>query len=305
MRIYNGAVDRPSRILVLLVVLLVATIIVASPARRSEAGPEDEQAVQQEMPSSFFLMTRLLSLGFILQIAAIIHWSRKRPDTFWIWIIIIGGFIGALAYFLVEGLPDLRGLGSALRGPARRKRIRVLRAIIMDNPAAGNYEELGELLLMEKRWQEAREAFDHALSSRSDSIDPFYRRGIACFELGLMEDALSDLHRVIEADPKYDYSNAYCRYAKALARSGRTAEAMAAFERLSESSSASEILCTCAEFFAVQGRYGEAAEIAQRIVQRSLTMPGYQRRRDRVWIRKAKALLRKLKSMKAMETAAA
>jgi tetratricopeptide (TPR) repeat protein len=137
-------------------------------------APADEQP----QPRQFSLLGELFAYGFVLQIAAAIHWARRRPDTFWLWIIIIGGFIGALAYFLIEG-PDFGNIGRSLKGPGRRRRIRMLRALILDNPSAGNYEELGELLLLEKRYAEAREAYDHALAARTDHIDPFYRRALA------------------------------------------------------------------------------------------------------------------------------
>src|SRR6266545_2453648 len=60
--------------------------------------------------------------GVIVQIAAIIHWSRKRPATYWLFIIIFFGFLGALAYFLVEGI-DFDAMGRSVRGPSRRRRI--------------------------------------------------------------------------------------------------------------------------------------------------------------------------------------
>src|SRR5204862_399168 len=82
--------------------------------------------------------------GVIVQIAAIVHWSRKRPATYWLFIIIFFGFLGALAYFLVEGI-DFDAMGKSIRGPSRRRRIHALQALIRDNPSAGNYEELGEL----------------------------------------------------------------------------------------------------------------------------------------------------------------
>ena len=34
----------------------------------------------------------LFGYGFLFQVAAVIHWSRKRPEAFWLWIIIIGGW---------------------------------------------------------------------------------------------------------------------------------------------------------------------------------------------------------------------
>ena len=265
--------------------ILVVCLSFAMLAQEEEPPPRARQ---------FSPIRGVFAYGFLLQIAAVIHWSRKRPETFWLWIIIIGGFIGALAYFLIEGRPDFGSIGRSLKGPARRKRIRMLRAIVLDNPSAGNFEELGELLLLEKRYAEAREAFDRALGARTDSIDPFYRRALALFQLREYDAAARDLEHVTAVDPKYDYSNAFCLYARTLALTGRKAEALAAFEQLVERSHSAETLYEAAAFFAENGRPAAARELAQRIIAREMTMPRYQKRRDRVWLRKTKALRRKL-----------
>jgi hypothetical protein len=246
-------------------------------------------------PRGFSLMGGLFAYGFLLQIAAVIHWARKRPETFWLWIIIIGGFIGALAYFLIEGMPDFGSMERRLKGPGRRRRIRVLRAMVLDNPSAGNFEELGELLLLEKRWAEAREAYDRALSVRTDSVDPVYRRAQALFQLHEYEAAAHDLKRVTDVDPKYDYSSAFCLYARTLGLMGKRDQALAAFDQLVERSHSAETLYEAAAFFARNGRETAASEIVDRIVAREMTMPRYQKRRDRVWLRKAKALGRRLR----------
>lgn len=257
------------------------------------------QEEQPPRPREFSLIGGLFAYGFLLQLAAVIHWARKRPDTFWLWIIIIGGFIGALAYFLIEGMPDFDSLARRLKGPGRRRRIRVLRALVLDNPSAGNFEELGELLLLEKRYGEAREAFDRALAVRTDSIDPFYRRALALFQLRDYEAAARDLRHVTTVDPTYDYSSAFCLYARTLGQMNRTTEALAAFDQLVERSHSAETLYEAAKFFAENGRETSAREIVQRIVARELTMPRYQKRRDRRWLRKAKALDRKLRKTRA------
>ena len=255
---------------------------------------------QQGMAHGSFV-GHLFGYGFVFQVAAVIHWSRKRPDSFWLWIIIIGGIIGALAYFLIEGLPDFRNVQRTLRGPARRKRIRVLRALVIQNPSAGNYEELGELLLEEKRYRDARDAFDRALSARADSIDPFYRRGIAEFELGDHAAAIADLEHVVKQEPKYDYSRARCLLAQALARAGRTADAEAAFDRLVSSTTSCEATISAAEFYAERGRTAEARELAEGMLARRATMPAYQKRRDRTFLRRAGKLLRRIRGMQNAE----
>src|SRR5437764_6107296 len=193
--------------------------------------------------------------GVILQLIAIVHFIRRRPDTYWIWIIIFFGPLGALAYLFVEMLPDLGLIGPSMHGFARRRHIRTLELTVLENPSAGNYEELGELFLDEKKYARARECFEEALRQRTDSIDPFYRRGIAAFELGDAKAALPDFERVVKSHPKYDYGRARLYFARALAALGRDEEAAAAF---GEGSNTTEALCYAAEFFAAHGRAAEA-----------------------------------------------
>src|SRR5438105_3437309 len=104
--------------------------------------------------------------GVILQLIAIVHFVRRRPETFWLWIIILFGPLGAFAYMVAEMIPDLGLMRGSMQGFSRRNRIKKLRALVLENPSAGNYEELGELLLEEKKYGEARQCFDHALGSR-------------------------------------------------------------------------------------------------------------------------------------------
>ena len=122
--------------------------------------------------------------GILLQAFAIIHFIRRRPDTFWLWIILIGGWLGALVYIAVEAIPDAGLLRQSFKVFPRRKRIRELEAAILDNPSAGNYEELADLYLEEGQFARARQAYDKAISSRTDSPDPFYRRGVAAIQMG-------------------------------------------------------------------------------------------------------------------------
>jgi hypothetical protein len=244
---------------------------------------------------------RFFSYGFILQLIAIIHWIRRRPENYWIWIILFFGPLGAAVYLIMEAGPDL-GSGQSFKGMSRRKRIRTLEVAIIDNPSAGNYEELGDLLLEEKSYARARECFDRSLASRTDSLDPFYRRGIAAFELADFDAALRDFEHVVKADPKYDFSRAKLWYARTLAKGSRRAEAAAIFEKLIETSTSTETLVEAAEFFAEEKRTREAKELADRVLARRVTMPAYQKRRERPWLKRAAALS---KSIRANETVAA
>src|SRR5262249_47589218 len=229
-------------------------------------------------------------------VIALVHFIRRRPENYWLWIIIFFGGLGAAVYIAMEVVPDLGLMSQSMKGMSRRKRIRMLQAMILDNPSAGNYEELGDLLLEDKQYAKARECFDHALGSRTDHVDPFYRRGMAAFEMGDASAALPDFERVVKNDPKYDFYRAQLFYARSLASVGRKDEAAAAFEKLLAGSSSTEALLTTAEFYAEQKRTKEAKELLERVLARKATMPAYQQRRERPWLRRAAALLKSLRA---------
>jgi len=232
--------------------------------------------------------------GIILQGAAIVHFIRRRPDTYWLWIIMFGGGLGALVYIAAEVLPDMGLLRQSFRGFPRRRRIHELEAAILDNSSAGNYEELADLYLEEKKFARARQCYDKAISSRTDSPDPFYRRGIAEIELKDFQAAIPDLERVVAKDIKYDFHRAAGLLAHVYAETGQPERAEAMFQRVTTISTLSETYYNYANFLAAQQRNAEAREWAQKILAKKPTMPGYLKRRERPWFRRASGLLQRL-----------
>ena len=232
--------------------------------------------------------------GMVLQAIAVLHFIRRRPDTFWLWIIIIGGGLGAAIYMVAEMLPDLNLLRGVVNSMGRRKRISNLEAIVLDNAAVGNLEELADLYLEERQFSKAKVLYDKVIASRSDSLDPFYRRGLAELELGDAHAALADLDLVVAKEPKYDFNRAIGLLAHACALGGQPARADALFQKAVEVSTLSETYYNYASFLAVQKRPAEAREWAQRILNKKPTMPSYLRRLERPWFRKAGALIKRV-----------
>jgi hypothetical protein len=233
--------------------------------------------------------------GFILQVVAIVHFIRRRPDTYWIFVILFLGWIGALVYIVAEVIPDAGLLRTSFQAFPRRRRIRELEQAILDNPSAGNYEELGLLYLDDRDFARARACYDRSISQRSDSVDPFYRRGVAEVELGDFAAAVPDIERAVAADPNYDFHRAVGLLAHAYAQTGQAAKAEALFQQATKISTSSETYYNYATFLHDQGRTEEARQWAQKILDQRRAMPGYQRRRERVWFRKAYALLARMR----------
>jgi hypothetical protein len=232
--------------------------------------------------------------GILLQAIAIAHFARRRPDTYWLWIIIIGGGLGAAAYILLEVVPDAGLLRSSFQVFPRRRHIKQLQAAIIDNPSIGNYEELGDLYLEDSKYTQARQCYDRVIASRPDSPDPFYRRALAELALDDPKAAAVDLEQVVQRDPKYDYQRAAGLLAHALGKSGQPEKALALFADTLELSTLSETQCNYAALLADQGRKAEAREWTDKVLRKKLTMPSYLRRRERPWFRKAAALMKRL-----------
>ena len=232
--------------------------------------------------------------GFILQILAIAHLLRRRGPFLWFWIILIGGFIGALAYMLVEVLPDAYLLRVAFDRQARKTRITEMENKIIDNPSAGNLEDLAELYFDQKEFAKARETFDRAITTRSDSDYAFYHRALCALEQADYAAAIPDLERVVARERKFDYWRAAGLLAHAYAVTGESERAGALFAEVIQQATLPETLYNYASFLKSQNRLTEAREWAQKILDKKRTMPRYVQRRERPWFGKVKTLLKEL-----------
>jgi len=241
-----------------------------------------------------FLSHLLYPWGLLLQGLAIVHFIRRRPDMYWIFIILFFGPLGALVYIFIEVLPDIGLLRQSFKVFPRRKRISVLETMVRDNPSAGNYEELGDLYMDDGRLQLARAAFDKAIAARADTLDPFYRRGVCALQLGGAASALPDLERVVGEDADYDFHRAAGLLAHAYALTGQKEKADALFRQATVRSTSSETYLNFANMLASEGRNAEAREWAQKVLDKRPTMPDYQRRRERPWFRSAREMLKRL-----------
>jgi len=233
--------------------------------------------------------------GIILQALAILHFIRRRPDTYWIFVILFLGPLGALIYLLIEAAPDLTFLGQqSARGFSRRKRMRELEALVQVNTAVGNFEELGDLYMDEGHLPQAHAAFDRAITGGSTTLDPFYKRGACAVLMGDAAPAIPDLEHVVAKDPAYDFHRAQGLLAQAYALTGQKEKAEALFREATVTSTMSETYLNFAELLASEGRTADAREWARKVLEKAPAMPAYLRRRERPWFRRASSLLRRV-----------
>jgi hypothetical protein len=232
--------------------------------------------------------------GLIVQGIALFHFVKRRPENYWLFVIIFGGSLGALVYAVVEMIPDLGLLKGAFDGFGRRSRIQKLETQILDNPSAGNYEEVAELYFEQKQYGKAREALNHAIRARSDSPYTFYLRAKSALGMGDYAAAIPDLELVAGKDLKFDYYRAAGLLGDAYARTGRMEDAERYFAAAIQFSTTPETLYNYANFLKLAGRRDEAREWTKKLNAKKKTLPRYMQRVERPWFRKGRVLEKEL-----------
>jgi hypothetical protein len=234
--------------------------------------------------------------GFLVQIFAIVHFVRRRPENYWFYVIFFLGWLGAAVYIVAEVIPDLGLLRGVFQGFGRRSRIQKVETDILDNPSPANYEELGELYKDQGQYEKARDAFNRAITGRSDSIYTFYSRAQSSLGMNDLAAAIPDLERVVAGDRKFDYYRAAGLLANAYAQTGQLERADPVFAEVTQISTTPETLYNYASFLKTANRRDESREWAQKLLAKKRTLPRYMQRRERPWFRKGKALLKELAS---------
>ena len=234
--------------------------------------------------------------GFLVQIFAIVHFVRRRPENYWFYVIFFLGWLGAAVYIVAEVIPDLGLLRGVFQGFGRRSRIQKVETDILDNPSPANYEELGELYRDQGQYEKAREAFNRAITGRSDSIYTFYSRAQSSLGMNDLAAAIPDLERVVAGDRKFDYYRAAGLLVNAYAQTGQLERADPVFAEVTQISTTPETLYNYASFLKTANRRDESREWAQKLLAKKRTLPRYMQRRERPWFRKGKALLKELAS---------
>jgi hypothetical protein len=232
--------------------------------------------------------------GFLVQGVALWHFVKRRPEGYWLYIIIFGSVLGAGVYIVVEMIPDLGLLRGVFQGFGRRSRIQAVELQILDNPSVGNLEELAELYFEQRNYAKARELLNRAISTRSDSPHAFYLRAKSALGMGDYAEAIPDLEYVVGKDAKFDYYRATGLLADAYARTGDLEKAAFYFAPAAQFSTTPETLYNYASYLKLAGKKEEAREWAQKLAAKKRTLPRYMQRVERPWFRKGKALQKEL-----------
>ena len=245
-----------------------------------------------------------LPIGWIvaaIDIALIVHAARTGRFMPWGFIILFLPGIGALAYVVVEIVPQWLGSTGARRAgrsviaaldPERRYREAKDQLAIVDTIA--NRSALAEACLALGKFAEARDLYA-AILAQPLGDEPSFMLGRARAEYGLGEAAaaVTTLDELKARWPDYQSPEGHLLYARALEGAGREDEALAAYAAVGHYYPGAEPRVRQAELLARRGRGDEAHTIAEDVARGLRRAPAHVRRAQSQWLAAAEKLARR------------
>ena len=241
-------------------------------------------------------------LSVAIQIGLIVHVLRTGRPIFWAFVIFFAPMIGALVYFFVELLPELRGhpqARTALRGI--RKTLDPdadIRKLQKQHHLSGSVDaarHLADELIANGRFNEAIDHYQSVLKGMYEH-DPNLLLGLAEAQFGSGDSTASKatLERLAAENPDFKSADGHLLYARSLEECGEMPAALEEYEAASAYYAGAEAKCRFATLLEQEGQVERALELFQDIVESAELAPRHYRRAQHEWIAIAKDAVKRL-----------
>ncbi|WP_315782334.1 MULTISPECIES: tetratricopeptide repeat protein [unclassified Bradyrhizobium] len=228
----------------------------------------------------------------LLDISLIYHASRTGRMQPWAFIILMVPMIGALAYIVVELVPEWLGSHDVQKARKRvankldpEKYYRELSDRVAVTDTIANRAALAEECVAVGRYDEAEQHYDHILSLPMGH-EPLFALGKARAQFARRRpaDALATLDELQKTWPDYNSSDAHLLYARALQDAGRTDEAIEEYQALLDYAPSSEAKARYGSLLKSVGRVDEAKVVFTELLIQMKRSPRHVRKAQAEWI---------------------
>lgn len=224
------------------------------------------------------------------QIWMLVHAVRNR-DYIWAILIFCGWGLSAFFYYLMV----YRNSGSSMRGfelpgAASRKRIKELQAQIHHLDKAHHHYQLGDVYFQQGKLQLAEASYRASLERDPQDIDARAHLGQTLLRLKRPTEARPLLEGVLTEKPEHDYGYTMMAQAETLTALGEVDNAILYWEHVTQNHSYPRAKVQLAELYNAKGDQARARDEIKDVLSDDVHSPAFQRRRDRVWVRRARRL---------------
>lgn len=228
----------------------------------------------------------------LLDITLIWHASKTGRLQSWAFIILMIPLAGALAYIVVELVPEWFGSPGARQARKRiagkldpEKAYRELSDRLAGTDTIASRQALAAECLRIGRFDEAERHYDHVLKLPMGS-EPAYALGKAQAQFGSKRavDALATLDDLQKRWSDFESAEAHLLYARALVEVGRTEEALEEYHALVAYSPGAEARVRYGMLLHMVGRTAEARLVFNELLLQMKRAPKYLREAQAEWL---------------------
>ncbi len=237
---------------------------------------------------------RIVSCLFVVFHLWMLFDAARRQAWFWaVALFLFPGFCDLFYFFLVfraSNAPGLLTAGFEPPGAHRRRRIKELEGLIHNLDKAHHHLELGDIYFQKGDLEKAESCYGASLRREPADIDARAHMGQCLLRQNRALEARTFLQQVCAENPNHDYGHSFMAYAESLAALGETEAAIAAWERVLETHNYARARVQLAQLYLAICQKDRADAQLREALNDDLHAPNFQRKRDRVWIRRAKRL---------------
>jgi tetratricopeptide (TPR) repeat protein len=234
-------------------------------------------------------------LVFAFQVWMFVDAVRRRE---WIWavIIFIGFGLAAILYyfFVYRAAAPSATRGFELPGAHDRRRITQLQAQIHHLDKAHHHSQLGDIYFQQGKLEKAEASYRAAMERDSKDLDTRAHLGQCLLRQKRSAEGRPLLAGVVAENPKHDYGYTLMALAETLTALGETDSALKIWQQVTAEHSYARAKVQLAELYLANNQPDLARPELQDVIGDDVHSPTFQRKRDRVWVRRAKSLMRKL-----------
>ena len=231
----------------------------------------------------------------IFQLWMLIDAIRRRE---WLWaaFLFVGSLLSAMCYYayVYRDTPSATR-GFELPGSVDRRRIKDLQAKIHHLDKPHHYSQLGDIYFQQGKLDKAEECYRAAMERDPQDIDTRAHYGQCLLRAKRPAEARPLLEGVVAENPKHDYGYSQMALAETLTALGDADGAFKIWKQVTEYHSYPRAKVQLAEIYIARNQSDLASPELREVISDDAHAPTFQRRRDRVWIKRAKSLMGKLK----------
>lgn len=223
-----------------------------------------------------------------------VHALRNGEYVWAVIILLFSGLSSIIYYFLIyraSGGMSNPLAGFELPGAADRRQIKSLEAAIHNLDKPHLHLQLGDIYFSQGKLDQAETSYRAAYERDAQDEDIRAHLGNCLARRGKAAEALPLLESVCAQNPKHDYGYTLMTLAETQTASGQTDRALATWQQVLGLYSYSRARVQYAQLLVERKDYAPARKILQDVVADEPFEAKFQRKRDAVWLRRAKALM--------------